>query len=264
VAVWIAVIYSTIPLARGIQRYIYSTAGKEFFTYLVIASVLAAICSILYVLIFRLRIMDLSRYAWLIISGGTLIYFTLGLGRHPEEAVHFLEYGVLTVFVYWALGSSITDRSILGTSVLIVALVGIMDEFIQWLLPSRVWDYRDIGLNALASAIFAVAIYKVFRPKGIRKKISKRSMRLFLCMLSLDTIVLVLCLLNTPERVRWYAGQFEFIAWLLDEEPMTGAVIKFGSVTFTPYTAIWIMLILLLLAWAFYWMPLHPDEKHKQ
>jgi VanZ family protein len=264
VAAFITFIFATIPLARIIQKYIYAYAGKEFFTYFVIASIIVLLCVVMYVLIFRFRTRNPSQFAWLLTSCGILIYFTLGLGRHPEEAVHFLEYGILTLLVYHALGSSIMDRSIFGTSVLIVVLVGIMDEFIQWLLPSRVWDYRDIGLNALASVIFTVAIYKVFRPKPVRIKISKRSVKVFLCILSIDAMVLMACLLNTPDVVRWYVEEIGSLSWLLNEEPMTNSVIRFGSVTVAHYTVAGLILILLSVLWTSYMSFFHSNEKHKQ
>ncbi len=78
----------------------------------------------------------------------------------PEERSHFIEYGVVGVFIHEAL----TERKSQGRrvpvpavlAILATSIVGVLDECIQAILPSRVFDPRDILFNVLAG-VMAVA-----------------------------------------------------------------------------------------------------------
>ncbi|MBD3871962.1 MAG: VanZ family protein, partial [Acidobacteria bacterium] len=63
----------------------------------------------------------------------------------PEEAVHFLEYGVLGVLLFRALSTHIHDGSVFAAGALIGILVGIFDEIIQWFVPGRYWSKAADG-----------------------------------------------------------------------------------------------------------------------
>lgn len=214
-------IYSMIPLARGFQKFVYSTIGKEFFTYAVFFAVFVILITLLYFFLFKLKITNISQYIWLFLCAGTCIYFTVQLGTHPEEALHLLEYGLLSILVFKALSHRIRDRSIYISVVLFVLFLGTVDEFIQWMMPNRYWGLEDVKINTLAAIIFQVAIWKGIKPEIISGPVKKASVMLLLGAITLNIFLLGLCLSNTPEAVKSYTSVSTKLSWLRNEEPMT-------------------------------------------
>lgn len=213
-------IFSTIPLARDIQRFVYSALAKEFFTYIILFIILVSLTILLYLFVFRFGISRISQYIWLLICAGLYGYYTIKLKKHPEEAVHFLEYGLLSYLFFIAFSRRIKDHTIYITSTLSVLFVGMLDEFIQWMMPERFWDFKDIGLNTLAGAIFMVGLWKGLRPKNIRRPVVRLSVNVLLVVIIIDLLFLGICLSNTPKTVNHYSERLSFLSWLKDEEPM--------------------------------------------
>ncbi len=167
VAVWTLCIFSVIPMARLVQRYVYQTWGRDLFTYGVISVIITAL-AVAVIYVYRLRLDSRTSYFWLIAVAGIFFAYTLDLGkRNPEESVHFIQYGVLGVLVYRALTHRLKDSSIFLAGAIICGCIGTIDEFIQWMTPLRVWDLRDVGLNLFSSALVQVAIAKGLRPAFI-------------------------------------------------------------------------------------------------
>jgi hypothetical protein len=220
VTLCVLAIYLVVPLARTIQRFVAALGGRVLFGYGVLACTAVAFCAIIYYLAFRLKIRSFSNYAWLAVVAGLYVYFTLRLWRAPEEAVHFLEYGLLGFFLFRALSLSIRDKSVYAIAFLIGWLVGITDEILQWAMPGRYWDFRDAGLNALATGLFQVALWKGIKPKIISEKTTMRSVRRISVLLAVNILLLVLCASNTPKRVAAYASRIPALSFLIKEEPM--------------------------------------------
>jgi putative Mn2+ efflux pump MntP len=94
-----------------------------------------------------------------------LIYaWALSRLKLPVERIHFLEYGLLSVFVFRALAHDIKNRSIYLWSALIVFSLGLVDEIIQYFLPNRVYDTRDVIVNGLAGILGLLIIALCFQP----------------------------------------------------------------------------------------------------
>jgi hypothetical protein len=186
----------------------------------VLAITALAFCAIVYFLVFRLKIRSPSNYLWLTAVAALYIYFTLQLWRAPEEAVHFLEYGLLGFFLFRALSLTIHDKSIYPTAFLIGSLIGIFDEVLQWMMPGRYWDFRDTGLNALATGLFQVALWKGIKPRIINEKIRPESIRRVSLLLAANVLLLGLCASNTPQRVAAYTARLPWLSFLVKEEPM--------------------------------------------
>ena len=148
-------------------------------------------------------------------------FFTFKLKNIPEEAVHFLEYGVLGFFLFKALSHHIKDKSIYITATLLTLLFGIFDEVIQWTIPQRYWDFRDAALNGLSGGLFQFALWKVVRPKVISERVNLKAFRIFSIVLSTCLVLLGLCVINTPQRVAWYTQKIPFLSFLQREEPMS-------------------------------------------
>lgn len=112
------------------------------------------------VLLFVVR----QRPRWLelaVLGGFGLVYLltVLALMGRAEEALHFVQYGLVGGLFYAALGER---RRAAGTAAvlafLMTAAAGWIDEGIQHLLPERVYDLRDVGFNAAAGALAIAAM----------------------------------------------------------------------------------------------------------
>jgi len=214
-------IFLTVPVARKVQKFVYNNWGREAFGYFVLGVLAVASVGLLYLLIFKLKIKSPSRYIWLFIIAGLYIYFTLKLWKIPEEAVHFLEYGLLGFFLFKALSHNVKDKSIYITATLFALLIGTFDEILQWITPQRYWDFRDAGLNGLSGGLFQLSVWKVINPKDISKKINPKSFRIFSCIFASCLIILGLCVSNTPDRVYRYTKKIPLFSFLQKEEPMS-------------------------------------------
>mgnify|MGYP001026922570 CR=1 FL=1 len=221
---WVALcslaIFLIVPTARTIQSFVSRYFGRSLFGYSVIALTVVVFATLVYVLFFRLKIRSPSNYIWLTAVAFLYIYYTHKLWRAPEEAVHFLEYGLLGYFLFQALSFSIKDKTIYLAAILIGSLVGIFDEILQWIVPGRLWDIRDVELNAFAVALFQVSIWKGINPKIISQRINPRSVKRVSLLLGMNLVLLGLCLSNNPKVIAWYSRLFPALSPLQNEEPM--------------------------------------------
>jgi VanZ family protein len=214
-------IFFTVPLARKIQSLATTLAGRSFFGYFVLAATLATILILGYILYFRLNIRTLSNYIWLVLISATYVYFTIKLWANPEEAVHFIEYGLLGFFLFRALRHYIGDKSVYFAAFLLGTLVGTFDEILQWIVPGRYFDLRDVGLNALSTGLFQILIWKGVGPKLPYAKIQPKSIKIITALLAMNLLILGLCLSNTPQRVKKYTKVLPFLSGLESQEAMT-------------------------------------------
>ncbi len=214
-------IYATIPIARSIQKVISDTVGREFFTYIVIFTVCAALIGGLYVLLRKIEVRKASQYLWVLLCGGLYIFFTLQLRKYPEEAFHLVEYGILAFFLFNALSHTIRDRTIYFTAGLLVLFFGITDEAIQWLMPGRFWGVKDVIINVLGGGIFLLALARGIRPSTINRGITKTSVNILMGVIVINLVMIGFCLSNTPDMVVKYTSFSDALTWLRHEEPMT-------------------------------------------
>jgi VanZ family protein len=190
------------------------------FGYSVLVAVFIAFLFSLYYLWHRLNVRAFSSYLWLAAVALVYVIFTLKLWKRPEEAIHFLEYGLLGFLLFHALKHHIHDKGIYFIAFLIGALVGILDESLQWIIPRRVWDFRDLGINALSVVLVLVAIWKGIRPKLQDIQPQSKSIRISEVLLITYLVLFGLCFSNTPDRVQRYTTTLPFLSFLQKEEPM--------------------------------------------
>ena len=145
----------------------------------------------------------------------------LKLWKIPEEAIHFLEYGLLGFFLFQALSHHVRDKSIYFIATLFALLVGTFDEIFQWITPQRYWQFRDVWLNTLSGGLFQLAIWKVVKPKIISEKINANSLKILSSIFASCLILLGLCVSNTPQRVARYTKRIPWLSFLQKEEPMS-------------------------------------------
>ena len=175
----------------------------------------------IYYLIFKLKVRVLSNYIWLSIVAGLYVYFMLKLWKIPEEAIHFLEYGLLGFFLFQALSHHVRDKSIYFIATLFALFVGTFDEIFQWITPQRYWQFRDVWLNVLSGGLIQLAIWKVVKPKIISEKINANSLKILSSISASCLILLGLCVSNTPQRVARYTNRIPWLSFLQKEEPMS-------------------------------------------
>lgn len=215
-----ASILAIVPLARSIQNLVTRWLGRSAFGYFVLLSVALFLAFMVWLLVFRLKVRRVSSYLCLAAVGFAYVYFTLKLWAHPEEAVHFLEYGLLSFLLFRALRNHFADISIYFSAFFLGSLVGLIDEIFQWVTPKRYWDFRDVGLNALAVFLFQLALAFGLKPKGLTRFIPPRSLRFASLILSFNLILLGLCFSNTPQRVASYSRLIPGLSFLEKEEIM--------------------------------------------
>ena len=202
---WAAFIYLSIPLARSIQEVVRARGGPAAFLWMTLLCFAAAAGWL---------VRAALRKQWsgrpvqiLILAAIGALYSGLAwsLRANPEEAFHFVQYGVLSLLLFRALGHRLQDPSIYVAAALIGAAFGIFDELIQWVVPRRFFDYRDIGINALAAGLAQVALAAGIRPGFVRRPASPAGIRLA-CRAAMAILLLLLfCISNTPRALDFYA-----------------------------------------------------------
>ncbi len=147
---WLGVIYGAIPYARDIQRLVSAHLGRNAFLYVVYLA-LAVVCAGLARALWRGRVhVAPSRLAGLVLLAGLGGAATYHLRANPEEAMHLLLYGVLSVLLFRALRLHYPDRAVCAVAMMVGVFCGAVDEVVQWLTPGRFFDYRDIAINGVA------------------------------------------------------------------------------------------------------------------
>ena len=144
VGIWIALIYTSIPFVRRLREAFAARWPSELIAYAVIVIVIMAVAAAVAFLRRQKPQLNVVDLGWLVVLAAVAITWTGRLMGQPEEAVHFVEYGVLGILLYRALAEHIPDPTVYVAAVLVGLLVGTVDEIIQWLVPGRFWDFRDI------------------------------------------------------------------------------------------------------------------------
>ena len=217
VTLWTLIIYLTIPLARSLQELIGEYWGRESFTYIVLTGIgLAGIVAALYLL--HRRTASWSNWFWLVLVALVFVRYTYQLSQAPEEALHFLEYGILGLLLYRALSHRIRNYSIYICGILIGAIIGTIDEVIQWAVPRRFWGHGDIWLNVFAVALTQIGIARGMTPKIISGPPKARNLHLITRLSIVLLLLLTASVMNTPDRVAWYAEQLPWLNFLSQNE----------------------------------------------
>jgi len=88
-------------------------------------------------------------------------FYAMSWLHRPAERIHFIEYGLLSFFLYRYFRHSIKGYPRYGATLLGAMVVGVLDELLQGLLPNRFYDLQDIGINLLSSGL-GLGIYGTF------------------------------------------------------------------------------------------------------
>jgi hypothetical protein len=220
VAAWIAFIYAAIPFVRSLREAFAARWPVETLGFAVMGAVAAAAAGALLACRRRRRRVRISDIGWLGgIAAGLIVWTHLLMGQ-PEEAVHFIEYGVLGVLLYRALRPDIDDPGVFIAAALIGTIVGTVDEIIQWVVPDRYWDVRDLVLNGGASVLVQIAIWRLAPAPSSR--LTPHTIRVLCRLAACWVVLLTLCLAATPQRLAALARTFPALQPLtVSEDAMT-------------------------------------------
>lgn len=213
---WLLFVYVTIPLARDIQEFIRDHGGKVIFLYVTFAVFGLAVAWLIRAV--RRNELKLARGQAVILAIilGVFSWMTWSLRANPEEALHFVQYGVLGLLIYRALSHRVDDHSIYFAGTMIGASFGIIDELIQWVVPRRFFDFRDIGINILAVLLVQAAIALGLRPAVIRKTWGAHGLKIGFMVLLVNQLMILFCVSNTPAFRDFYGRYFPAMAGIND------------------------------------------------
>jgi hypothetical protein len=203
-ALWSLLVFATIPFARTLQWTVQGRLGRESFGWIVLGLLMAGVVGALAYLLRRGQLNG-ARLSWIGGVGAVFVAATLSLREAPEEALHFVEYGVLGVLAWRALRPSLPDAGAFVGAALVGAVVGTLDEAIQWATPMRYWGLRDIGLNLFAATLVQLALAGGFAPDLALRRPSASSVRRLCGLAALALVVVTASLLNTAQRTAWLA-----------------------------------------------------------
>jgi hypothetical protein len=214
VVLWSGFIFLSIPFVRDAVDYVGAQWGGEAFTYGVAAIVIIVSMGAL-ALLLRLRRKSVASYASLLAIAGLIIYLSFEIeAGSSAEAVHFIQYGLLSLLLYRAFSHQIRDYSIYAAATVAGTIVGMIDETIQWLTPGRHFQIEDIWLNLTAVALVQAALATGIRPKIISGWPDCASLRRLCRLGAVAVAYLGLCYLNTPERIAWYTARVPLLDFI--------------------------------------------------
>ena len=207
---WALVVYTVVPYARSIQVFVSDHWGRKLFTYIVLAVIVLAAAKAGLILARRRAALRWWNVACRGAVGLAYGIFAINLRDAPEEALHLVEYGGLSLLVFRALSHRVRDPSVYFSAWVVTTIFGIGDELLQFLVPGRYWDFRDIAINASAAALMQVALAGGIRPGFVARPVQPAGMVLFCrATLALLAILTVACA-NTPPRMAWIRAHAPF------------------------------------------------------
>ncbi len=208
-AAWMALLYYTIPRTPEIRKAIVHEWGREGFTYMVAGfGLLCALPALVFLLRHR-AVFPSWRIAGVLL---VLAAFTAGAfhlaAQSAEEAMHFVQYGVLFGLVLRALLHRGRDGGVFVLAWLVCVTAGTFDEWIQWAVPGRYWDFRDLVLNGV-SALFGLAFFTLGpRPVYLESPLTPATLRR-ICRAGLALVALLaVSFSNTPAATRAFVDAF--------------------------------------------------------
>ncbi len=213
---WVVVILTSVPLARALQHWVKATVGRQAYLVVVLLAVAVAVVAGAVASWRRLGRLSWRRMPWLLSSGGLCAAYSWHLRHAPEEALHFIEYGVLGLLLVRALRFRLADAALFPAALLIGTMVGVLDELVQWFVPGRFWDVRDIAVNALGIFLALVALAGGMRPPELSRMPAARSVRRLCGLAASLVLILALALSNTPPRSLALFRFLPFLDYMVD------------------------------------------------
>jgi hypothetical protein len=224
VCIWSLLIFLTVPVAREIQDYVSEHWGRNLFLYGVVAMIVLLLITALKLITGR-QSTKVQHHVWLFSIATVFIIYTIQLRGNPEEAVHFVQYGILAILVYRALTHRITDPGIYFVALLLTTAIGIIDEALQWLTPGRVWGLKDIRLDSVAAALVLLGLAMGIRPELITGRPTAKTGQVICRTALLVVMLLGASLLNTPQKISRYTERLPGLQFITEN---SGLMAEYG------------------------------------
>ena len=188
----LGIVFSS-PYIGRLRDYLVSSFGDyfELFIYILLGTILIDIGLFLSL---HIKTDRLKRYGGAAAVALCLVLLRRGLISQDTrvamiELIHFAEYGILSLLIFYALQGKLSNWLAYGWSVMLTTTVGLSDEGLQWFLSSRVGELRDVAINSSAAVIGQLFLLLVICPPGIRYGTSARYLRSFFLGLALFILV---------------------------------------------------------------------------
>lgn len=162
--IWIAIIYSTLYFVRPICEFL---KGAIPFAIVMNAMIIVVLGAFLIVIGRKLLASkSFLNYALILIA---LLGYGYGLVsiEYPEEKLHFIQYGFLSLLIFRALIADFPRAASYGLALLLTSFFGWVDEIIQGILPNRYYQNTDVILNMFSGALGLLLVY-------VHERLSKR------------------------------------------------------------------------------------------
>ncbi|MEY5062370.1 MAG: hypothetical protein RLZZ112_334 [Verrucomicrobiota bacterium] len=197
VIAWTGVIYATIPMARMIQKWVSGNFGADAFSWTVYG-VVAITFAMAWRWFSQQAIPGTARAkVVLVLLAAAFAHGTWFLRARPEEALHFVQYGLLSALAYRAFAEGGANRATYLNAFLLTAILGSVDEVIQWLVPKRFFDFRDIAINVIAGGLIQLGLVLGIAPQALKVKAPVTSVQTAWNLGVIWIVLLGFCLNNT-------------------------------------------------------------------
>ena len=151
-----AFLYGTLPVMPAVVAFLNNNINLELY----ISTLFGIFAAGLFFAAIRVFQKNIFCYIWMLFL--LAVYnFAIHHLYIIVERIHFIQYGILTFFVFHALDMSLDKQFSYSLSFLYITCSGCIDEIIQFYLPNRVCDFKDILLNAFAG-ILALCLIRLF------------------------------------------------------------------------------------------------------
>ena len=210
---WSLVVFSLVPFANDLQRWIHARLGSRALFYGLVAALVLAV-----VLTGRWLAVHRPQQLWQCLAWIVAVSSLLGAWgwvlRNAAGAGHLAAFSILGALAFRAFRPHLGDAGVYLAATAASAVVGTVDEILQWLTPGRIWDLADLGVNAGTAALVQVLIWKGLRPVGVNAGVSARSWRVVSRWLAVEALLVLACVSNTPGRIAWYAERIPGLGYL--------------------------------------------------
>jgi len=159
---WTLAIYITLYPVRPVCEFLKRTIPFDLWVNIFLAACLSGIA----ILFFRkYKVTDFRGYVLLLITVSGYFY-GLATISHPEEKIHFIEYGFLAYLIFRALRLDHGAGAAYVGALALTAALGWVDEGIQHLLPNRYYQTSDVVLNAVSGLLGLLLVYVFQRTRS--------------------------------------------------------------------------------------------------
>lgn len=180
---YVLMLYATLPLGRPVIDWVRTHLSLTQQAWLMNAIFSAAAVAIVVWLVRTRRVRSPAAYVSFALLARLVYCEFRSLVVHPEERLHFLQYGALAVLLYKAVSCDLRGIRTYAAALALGALIGLGDEGVQYLtkyIPDicawlgvsvnpltfrRYFGWNDVALNALGVAYGLAFVITVLRPR---------------------------------------------------------------------------------------------------